>query len=1577
MNSNGVRAVLFAYCVSGLLLSGSRTCRASVPAIVADSQIPLASNLSYPEGVAISDTGIIYVADTNNNRVVTVSASGTVTTLSISGFTLDSPGAVAVDPSGDLFIADSKNSRVLEVSVSGNASVVAASPTLLFPISLTADSGGNVYVGDGGTGEIYKIAPGGSATEMAIGGLSSSFPQALLTDVSGDLYIADGNSNKVYKLTPGATSVQDVTPNGFTLSSPSGLATDAEGDLFVLDGFNLRIIEVPQGDPENPYLVPITGLNTATNLAADPAGNLYVADVGTNSLTQIIYSGNAVNLGSIALGSTGSPVAINYELNSAEALSSFKVTIQGDADNEATIGTGTTCQFQSYNYAPPGSSNPITPSNPFDCIAMVQGSPAYVGVRNGAINLLGSSNTQLVSVPFTESGTASAAWIFPATAQTVVSGLSLPQGIAISGQNGTVYIADQNAGKVYSWKGSGSTATAISTSPVTLSEPTGVALNGAGDLFIADNGLGKIVVVPANTAIAPYILATGSFLIHPISLICDRTGDIYVGDSGPQGINATSASPGFLVKIPAIGGPIAQVATAPVNVVYPQTLAFDASGELYIGDGGPISGPGEPQIVIVPQNGTTSVLNVPGLVDPGALAVDAADDLWVIDEAYLNQITILPPHGGALYTIPLTAPTLNAPSGMVFSAGGNSLLVADLTQVVAAISGSQTSLNFPQTAVGSQSGPLVAGIISTGTSGIKAVSNSGQLYSYAGATQDFQVGSSSTCLSFTELLPTQACSFTATFAPVTSGALSENIMSSFNTSTQVELTLNGAATASSVTVAPAFSPNSGTFSTSQSVTISDATPGAVIYYTTDNSTPTTSSAVYQNPLDVTATTTINAIGVASGYSPSAVASATYTFTPYLGDNDYSYIGADYANYINATYAVTGDESGGYTVTSCSFYQPTGTVTQGAKMDCGLILAPTATTKSSSWLCHAAYTNPSSSGLGGWITLPLTGCGTLPAAAGYWVSTDSNDSIAGFPYGFSACGGSCNGPAPTSGNGTYSYRFAAANYGVYSGLGTAMTETGTTYQASQYVTLGPYTPSQTASPSFSVASGNYATAQTITIADVTPGATIYYTTDGTTPTLSSPVYQGALTITTSTTLNAFAVAAGDSASGSASATYTFSPYLGTNAYSTAGTDSANYINATYAVTGTSAGGYTATSCSFYQPTGMVTKGAKLDCGLILAPTPTTQSSSWLCHGTYANASSSGLGGWITVSLSGCGVLPANTAYWVAIDNNDPHTGFPYGLWNCGGTCNGSAPTFGTGTYPYRYIAATYGQYTGLGTDMSGGATAQGSQFVTLGIVSSAKTALPTLSPGTGTYLAPLTVNISDVTSGAVIYYTVDGSSPTTVSDVYSGPISVSGTTTINAMAIAPGYSASVVAAATYTFHPYLGTNMYSTNGTDYENYINATYAVTSSNPHGYTASSCSFYQPTGGVTKGAKLDCGVILAPTPTTQASSWLCHGTYTNPSAQGAGAWITVALSGCGTLPASTAYWIATDSNDPIPGFPYGDWNCGTGCNGNAPTVGAGTYPYAFIGVSYGSYTGMSTAMTLNTAGYQASQFVDLTAVP
>jgi hypothetical protein len=74
---------------------------------------------------------------------------------------------------------------------------------------------------------------------------------------------------------------------------------------------------------------------------------------------------------------------------------------------------------------------------------------------------------------------------------------------------------------------------------------------------------------------------------------------------------------------------------------------------------------------------------------------------------------------------------------------------------------------------------------------------------------------------------------------------------------------------------PTFLPVAGTYTTAQSVTISDTTTGVTIYYTTNGTTPTTSSTVYSGAIPVTSTETLEAIATATGYSTSAVASAAY------------------------------------------------------------------------------------------------------------------------------------------------------------------------------------------------------------------------------------------------------------------------------------------------------------------------------------------------------------------------------------------------------------------------------------------------------------------------------------------------------------------------------------------------------------------------------------------------------------------------------------------------------------------------------------------------------------------------------
>jgi N-acetylneuraminic acid mutarotase len=110
------------------------------------------------------------------------------------------------------------------------------------------------------------------------------------------------------------------------------------------------------------------------------------------------------------------------------------------------------------------------------------------------------------------------------------------------------------------------------------------------------------------------------------------------------------------------------------------------------------------------------------------------------------------------------------------------------------------------------------------------------------------------------------------------------------------------------------------------------------------------------------------------------------------------------------------------------------------------------------------------------------------------------------------------------------------------------------------------------------------------------------------------------------------------------------------------------------------------------------------------------------------------------------------------------------------------------------------FGGSGDDASGTNGTLNDLWVYQPIPGNLPAATPTLSITSGTYHAAQTVTIADATPGAKIYFTTDGTKPGTGSRVYSGPIQVSSTMTIEAIAAAKGYMASEVASATYAITP---------------------------------------------------------------------------------------------------------------------------------------------------------------------------------
>ena len=357
---------------------------------------------------------------------------------------------------------------------------------------------------------------------------------------------------------------------------------------------------------------------------------------------------------------------------------------------------------------------------------------------------------------------------------------------------------------------------------------------------------------------------------------------------------------------------------------------------------------------------------------------------------------------------------------------------------------------------------------------------------------------------------------------------------------------------------PTFSPVGGTYGNTQTVTISCATEGATIYYTTDNSDPVAPTGVtgtqYTQPLTISETTTVKAVAIKDGMNNSSIATASYTIqqiasiTTINGIWDAAAQAGTTATPVSVTFNnwyVTGVKGGQVCISDGQYgfviYQSGHGFVVGDKLNgtttCNVLMYQNH---------YAEITGVSAT------NLTVTPGQEMP------VLTTTIGSLELKNYGTPIDLGTL-----TFNNGQF-YDETGLSITPYNNFNlnpnpVTSLETGKQYHVKGIsIIYWPNNGGQTqqvaprsaddfeevtapmeavATPTFSPAEGTYNEAQTVTIACETDGATIYYTLDGTDPTPNSTVYSDAITISETTTVKAIATKEGMNDSEIATATYT--------------------------------------------------------------------------------------------------------------------------------------------------------------------------------------------------------------------------------------------------------------------------------------------------------------------------------------------------------------------------------------------------------------------------------------------------------
>jgi sugar lactone lactonase YvrE len=280
----------------------------------------------------------------------------------------------------------------------------ASAAQLNFPTGVAVDGAGNVYIADSSNNRVRKVSPAGVITTLAgtgVPGFSGetgqadaaqlNFPNGVAADAAGNVYIADSSNHRVRKVIPAGviTTLAGTGVAGFSgdtgqataaqLNIPYGVAADAAGNVYIADRNNHRVRKVsPTGVITTLAGTGVAGfsgdtgqasaaqLDSPNGVAVDAAGNVYIADTFNSRVRKVDPSGVITTLAGTGVagfsGDTGQASAAQLNILFGVAADGAGNVYIADRSNQRIRKVSAVAPTAAFSANPTSGNAPLTVS---------------------------------------------------------------------------------------------------------------------------------------------------------------------------------------------------------------------------------------------------------------------------------------------------------------------------------------------------------------------------------------------------------------------------------------------------------------------------------------------------------------------------------------------------------------------------------------------------------------------------------------------------------------------------------------------------------------------------------------------------------------------------------------------------------------------------------------------------------------------------------------------------------------------------------------------------------------------------------------------------------------------------------------------------------------------------------------------------------------------------------------------------------------------------------------------------------------------------------------------------------------